>query len=182
MKEKNNIDELFKDQFQNFEAAPSPAVWDAIEAKLQQKKEKRRVIPLWWRVAGVAALLALLLTVGITLFNGPTDPSNEIVNEKDAIENLDKNDTTPKIDGVINSEGTQVASENDNTLDGSAENNNTTTDNTKSTLSEETRSAITTATEDGIAEASENSKKFDPEKFQQKSASKPIKERCFNYL
>ncbi|MAK36764.1 MAG: hypothetical protein CMC15_11390 [Flavobacteriaceae bacterium] len=175
MKEKKNIDELFKDQFQNFEAAPSPAVWDAIEAKLQQKKEKRRVIPLWWRVAGVAALLALLLTVGITVLNGPTNPSNEIVNEDDAIENLDENDTSPKIDGVINSEGTQVASENDNTLDGSAENNNTTTDNTKSTLSEETRSAITTATEDGVAEASENSKISTQKNFNKKALQNPLK-------
>ena len=69
MKEKKNIDQLFKEQFQDFEATPPPAVWDRIEARLQEKKKERRTIPLWWRVAGVAALLALLLTVGISLFN-----------------------------------------------------------------------------------------------------------------
>ena len=79
MKEKKNIDQLFNERFQNFEATPDPAVWKNIEAKLQDKKKDRKVIPLWWRVTGVAALLALLLTVGISLYNNPESPSQQLV-------------------------------------------------------------------------------------------------------
>jgi len=81
MKEKKNIDNLFKERFQNFEAAPSPEVWNQLEAKLQEKKKERRVIPLWWRVAGVAALLALLFTVGISLFNSNQNTTPQLVEE-----------------------------------------------------------------------------------------------------
>lgn len=96
MKDKKHIDELFKEQFQNFEATPPPVVWNRIEAQLQEKKKERRVIPLWWRVAGVAALIAVLLTVGLSLFNTPTTPSNDIVTEDTSIENDTNSSETPE--------------------------------------------------------------------------------------
>ncbi len=80
MKEKKHIDELFRDRFKNFEASPSPQVWDNIQAKLKEEKEDRKVIPLWWKVGGVAALLALLLTIGNTVFN-PFDTTTNITTE-----------------------------------------------------------------------------------------------------
>ena len=63
MSEKKHIDRLFQESFKDFEATPSDAVWKNIEANLNKKK-KRRMIPIWWRYAGVAALLLLLLTIG----------------------------------------------------------------------------------------------------------------------
>ncbi len=69
MKNKKHIDELFKDSFQNFEATPSPRVWEQIQTQLNKKKKDRKVIPIWWKLGGVAALLALLLTVGNSVFN-----------------------------------------------------------------------------------------------------------------
>lgn len=69
MKEKKQIDKLFKDRFKNFEVTPSEHVWDAIQASLKKEKEDRKVIPLWWKLGGVAALLAILLTVGSIVFN-----------------------------------------------------------------------------------------------------------------
>lgn len=63
MSKKKHIDELFKEQLQNFEAAPSPEVWNAIQAKMKKEKEDRKVIPLWWKLGGVAALLVLLLAL-----------------------------------------------------------------------------------------------------------------------
>ncbi|MAP55957.1 outer membrane beta-barrel protein [Altibacter sp.] len=76
MKDKKHIDELFKDRFKDFEATPSPRVWDNIQAQLKEEKEDRKVIPIWWKAAGVAALLALLLTVGNAVFDpfAPTTP------------------------------------------------------------------------------------------------------------
>ena len=79
MSDKKHIDRLFQESFKDFEAIPSDAVWENIEAKLNQKKKKRRVIPIWWRYAGAAALLLLLLTIGGVYFNNADKtPTNEI--------------------------------------------------------------------------------------------------------
>ncbi|MES2487715.1 MAG: hypothetical protein V4581_17435, partial [Bacteroidota bacterium] len=56
MSEKKNIDRLFQEKFKDFEVAPPDFVWDNIEDILKEKK-KRRVIPLWIRLGGVAAVL-----------------------------------------------------------------------------------------------------------------------------
>ena len=81
MKEKKHIDRLFQERFKDFEATPSNAVWKNIETKLNQKKRKRRVIPIWWRYAGIAALLLLLFTIGKIYFKGENpQPINTIVN------------------------------------------------------------------------------------------------------
>ncbi|MAN58715.1 MAG: hypothetical protein CMC08_02635 [Flavobacteriaceae bacterium] len=78
MKEKKHIDELFKERFETYEPAPSPRVWESIEAQLSRDKRERKVVPLWWKVAGVAALLALLVTIGNSLLTSDS-PDSEIV-------------------------------------------------------------------------------------------------------
>lgn len=55
MSDKKNIDRLFQEKFKDFEAAPDPQVWVNIEAALREKK--RRIIPFWLRLSGVAAAL-----------------------------------------------------------------------------------------------------------------------------
>ena len=80
MKEKKHIDELFKERFNDFEASPSPHVWEQIQAKLNEDKEDRKVIPLWWKLGGIAALLAILLTIGNTVFN-PFDAIDSVTTE-----------------------------------------------------------------------------------------------------
>ncbi|MCW9037477.1 outer membrane beta-barrel protein [Altibacter sp.] len=84
MKVKKHIDELFKDRFKNFEATPSPRVWENIQAQLQEEKEDRKVIPIWWKAAGVAALLALLLTIGNAVFD-PFAPTTSISSEETSV-------------------------------------------------------------------------------------------------
>ena len=80
MSDKKHIDRLFQEGFKDFEATPNDAVWKQIEAELNQKKKKHRVIPIWWRYAGIAALLLLLLTVGGLLLNNSDDnPTNKVV-------------------------------------------------------------------------------------------------------
>jgi hypothetical protein len=132
MKDKKHIDQLFKEQFQDFEATPPPAVWDRIEAQLQENKKERRVIPLWWRVAGIAALIALLLSIGLSLFN--TSPSNEIVVEDTNPQNdATTPETTSEENKIFSNETikneTQVASE-DNDVN-AAEKNSTETNTIK---------------------------------------------------
>ena len=59
MNEKKNIDRLFQEKFKDFEVAPNDAVWNRISESLPNKKKKRRVIPIWWQVGGVAAACLL---------------------------------------------------------------------------------------------------------------------------
>lgn len=70
MSEKKSIDRLFQEKFRDFEVAPPPMAWDNIEAELLKKKKKRRVIPLWYRVGGVAAILVIGLMLSMPLFTG----------------------------------------------------------------------------------------------------------------
>ncbi|WP_299112110.1 hypothetical protein [uncultured Winogradskyella sp.] len=90
MNEKKNIDRLFQEKFKDFEAVPNDAVWNRISESLPKKKKKRRVIALWWQIGGVAAVIALLLTVGVSVFNSDTNNSTEkpvIVDTEDATNN-----------------------------------------------------------------------------------------------
>ncbi|PTM02587.1 MAG: hypothetical protein DA407_15150, partial [Bacteroidetes bacterium] len=88
MNNKKNIDRLFQEKFKDFEVAPNDAVWSRINESLPNKKKKRRVIALWWQIGGVAAVIALLLTVGVNVFN--SDGNN---NQEFPIVNTDKTDT-----------------------------------------------------------------------------------------
>jgi len=84
MSDKKNIERLFQEKFKDFEAVPQPEVWDRIEAELKKKK-KRRVIPLWLKLSGTAAilLLGLMLNDGtLNSFQNGTK-SNEVVKDGD---------------------------------------------------------------------------------------------------
>ena len=69
MNDKKNIDRLFQEKFKDFEMAPDDAVWNRISESLPKKKKKRRVIALWWQYGGVAAVIAILLTIGVSVYN-----------------------------------------------------------------------------------------------------------------
>lgn len=68
MSDKKNIDRLFQEKFKDFEVTPPEMVWRNIEAELKERK-KRRVIPVWYRLSGVAALLIIGLLIGLPLFS-----------------------------------------------------------------------------------------------------------------
>ncbi len=84
MKEKKNIDNIFNEGFKNFEATPSPRVWENIQAQLKKEKEDRKVIPLWIKLGGVAALIALLLSVGNWVYN-PSDVGTPSISDENVI-------------------------------------------------------------------------------------------------
>ena len=98
MSDKKHIDRLFQEAFKDFEAVPSDAVWKNIKTKLNEKNKKRRVIPIWWRYAGVAALLLLLLTVGGIYFNntgeGKIDQVADTENTNSENADIKNNDAT----------------------------------------------------------------------------------------
>jgi len=113
MKDKRNIDQLFKSQLDDLQVSPPPEVWDRIEAKLQKKRD-RKVIPLWWKLGGVAALLAILLTIGNGLFTSNTDlpivtedPSvvNPLENQIETIDLMENE----REKGIVDSETPSIA-------------------------------------------------------------------------
>ncbi|MCW5519993.1 hypothetical protein J1N09_09100 [Aureitalea sp. L0-47] len=115
MKEKKQIDKLFQERFQNFEATPPPDAWANIEAELRKEKKDRKVIPLWWKVGGVAALLALLLTISNSVFDWGSD--NTQITEEDKIENTTDLENMDK-DTILTEkaiEDTDVASDTEET-------------------------------------------------------------------
>ena len=69
MSDKKHIDRVFQEKLKGFEANPSDDVWKNISAQLQNEKKDRKVIPLWWKFAGIAAGILLLLTLGSLIFN-----------------------------------------------------------------------------------------------------------------
>lgn len=59
---KKNLDKLFQEKFNGFKDTPDERVWQAIESSLD-KRSKKRIVPLWWKLGGAAAILVLALTV-----------------------------------------------------------------------------------------------------------------------
>ncbi|TRW22126.1 hypothetical protein FMM05_18230 [Flavobacterium zepuense] len=151
MSDKKNIDRLFQEKFKDFEAAPPEFVWENIREELEEKK-KKRVIPLWMRLSGVAAILIVGLFLGISYLNNTT-PGNDtpVVLQNDAaqpsqplkIRPTDNpipnggsiTDSTNSVNSndvnsaIVNNEA--PSSDNDNSANGSATNNNGSIGNNK---------------------------------------------------
>lgn len=89
--EKRNLDKLFQEKFSDFSEVPDKKVWTAIEASLE-KKQKKRIVPIWWQLGGVAALLAIVLYV-INPFEKENLPSTNTVTDSNT-EQLDAKDNT----------------------------------------------------------------------------------------
>ncbi|MCF6295185.1 MAG: hypothetical protein L3J25_05800 [Flavobacteriaceae bacterium] len=92
MSDKKHIDRLFQEKLKDFEVTPSDSVWENISTELQSRKKDKKGIPVWWRLAGVAAALLLLFTISqLMLNNDPTTPSEETIvdidSKKDTINN-----------------------------------------------------------------------------------------------
>lgn len=110
--EKNNLDNLFRDKLKDFKEVPDEGVWKSIEASLE-KKDKRRVVPIWWKLGGIAALLAVLFYV-INPFSADKSIEETIITDirddqtidgKDVFENNElpaniKNDNTTEVTSI----------------------------------------------------------------------------------
>jgi len=60
---KKNIDDLFNNKFKHAEKTPPEEIWDSISAKLPFKKRNKRIIPIWYLMAGTAAVLAIMVLI-----------------------------------------------------------------------------------------------------------------------
>jgi hypothetical protein len=93
MSERKNIDRLFQEKFKEFEPNLSEDVWTAIEARLNKKK-KRRIIPFWWKLSGVAALLIISFLISKSINTREIKTENSVVTTP----NTEKSEKTNKID------------------------------------------------------------------------------------
>ena len=110
MSEKKNIDRLFQEKLKDFEVMPDEKVWYNIEAELKEKK-KRRVIPIWWKLSGVAALFLfgvlgynfIINSEKITIGNDNTIvlDENKETNTQKLIQPNSKTNTLPENEVVI---------------------------------------------------------------------------------
>ncbi len=90
MNEKKNIDRLFQEKFKNFEVTPDEVVWEKIKNRQNQRKKRvLLLLPFKYSVAGVAALLAIIFTIGY--FSRNTDPVEDIVVEDITIPTTEEN-------------------------------------------------------------------------------------------
>jgi hypothetical protein len=124
MSDKKNIDRLFQEKFKDFEANPAEDLWGNIQARLEDKKRKR-VIPFWWKLSGIAVALLIGILITKTVFNDEVKPTIEVVNEENSNQGREKNNSGSNTEfekGVTNeldntTEGvTDKEKNNDNTL------------------------------------------------------------------
>ena len=80
MEEKKHIDRLYQEKFKDFEATPREAVWKNISSRLKEKERNRTVAPMWYKLAGVAAVLALFINYASGLFE-TNSPSPSVATE-----------------------------------------------------------------------------------------------------
>ncbi|QRR02939.1 outer membrane beta-barrel protein [Dyadobacter sandarakinus] len=76
----NNFEEQWRKAFQEASETPPPALWDKIEAHLDED-EKGSVVPLWWKSAKVwyaAASVAALLVAGSLFYFNAGQKDNDV--------------------------------------------------------------------------------------------------------
>ena len=89
------LDKLFQERFRDYGETPDEKVWHAIETSLDKKK-RHRIIPIWWKLAGVAAILVIAFVA--------LDPLTNLNGEDGVITDIEKNDTQPpakNVDGIV---------------------------------------------------------------------------------
>ncbi|MCK5442575.1 MAG: hypothetical protein KAJ23_11850 [Maribacter sp.] len=102
---KKNLDQLFREKLEDFTDIPTEIVWKSIEASLDKKKKNRKVIPIWWKLGGIAAALAIGLFL-INPFNGDVEINPTITNIENSYKKEDKTldhtivDDTPQVTGI----------------------------------------------------------------------------------
>lgn len=61
--ESRKIGEIYRKKLKNVETPPPSDSWENISAALDEKEQTRRVLPFWFKAAGIAAVVALLLVL-----------------------------------------------------------------------------------------------------------------------
>lgn len=106
MSDKKHIDRIFQEKLMDLEVSPRKNVWDNISQELGHENNQRKVIPIWWKLIGAAAIIVLLFAVGSLIYN-PNTPVQDIpvVVDSEDLEEFNKeviNDTSNDPEEDIN--------------------------------------------------------------------------------
>lgn len=86
MKEEKDLERLFREHFKDFEAQPERDLWSGIEDRLSPSRKKRITPVLWWRMAGVAAVLGIAFFGARSFLFTPetiSTPENQVTDTRD---------------------------------------------------------------------------------------------------
>lgn len=71
---KKNLDDLFNDKFKHAEITPPEEIWDRISSQLPFEKQNKKIIPIWYLLAGTAAAIAI---IALIFTENPSPTSNQ---------------------------------------------------------------------------------------------------------
>ena len=94
MIERKNIDRVFQENLKDFEIFPSKKVWNNLEIKLNEN-HKKKIIPLWQRLGGIAMIFTALFAGGVWYYNINSISPNSI--EKTVLKTEFKNTDNKEI-------------------------------------------------------------------------------------
>lgn len=97
-KENKNIERLFQEKFKDFEVSPPDFVWENIQEKLNPKEKKRRVIPFWFKTAGIAASFITIVSIVFYTTNNDFNKVNSSNNNSVVNSNTKKNNSNPNLE------------------------------------------------------------------------------------
>ncbi|WP_271768477.1 hypothetical protein [Aquimarina algiphila] len=90
MNDKKNIDRLFQEKFKDFEVIPDEIVWEKIKARKNQNKKRVFLIPFWYRIAGIAALIAIIFGISNLPFNTTTQQQDQTITNSETKTNVEE--------------------------------------------------------------------------------------------
>lgn len=79
MKNKKNIDRFFQEKFKDFETEPHGQAWLNIKAALEEQKEEKKGLPIWYKYTGIAAALLLCFFAFNFIYKTSSNTINPIV-------------------------------------------------------------------------------------------------------
>jgi len=124
MSDNKKIDRLFQEKFKDFEVTPDKSVWKSINANLNKKKKERRLIPLWWKLSGIAAGIILLIAIGsyFSKDSGTTQPETLVETPSNEVNSEIKNDPNTTLED-LDSQSTLVETPTNTNLNSKIESN-----------------------------------------------------------
>lgn len=99
----NKLDRIFQEKLKNLQETPDERVWSEISDSLDKRK-KSKVVPIWWKLGGVAAVLAIGLFAIIQFSN--TSEGDAIITDLEQIE--------PVQDDGLNESKTRILKDKEN--------------------------------------------------------------------
>lgn len=122
MKDQKNIERLFQEKFKDFEATTPQGSWDIIASRLNEKKKKKRVVPFWFQLSGIAASFVI---IGALIWNFKSEEKTTPFNSNQTVVGVENNDNQ---NSNLNSQDNNDSNTNANNQNDSDEEKTTTSE------------------------------------------------------